>query len=254
MNYIIEIIKLIIDNSDQNAPNRVIGAITSISKEIESGSFVHIHYKFDFSNLDNGINSFADLNNLTKDIVLGWINSTELQSQLADAYIVVENAIKEMQVMNTIASIDPPWGSTNINQSGSISYPEEIHVNPLTIEQAIANKLQEIAAWRYNKETSGLFYANNIFDTSRESRSQLIIMRDEMINGNISSANWKTKDGYWVSMNLEMVTGLISAIAAFVQQCFDQEKMYYDMVYSIANSNGSIEDIMSIIPETVYQL
>jgi hypothetical protein len=117
-----------------------------------------------------------------------------------------------------------------------------------TLESTKADKLAEIAAWRYNQEVKGLFLHEAIIQTDRESRDRQHELLASFKDGFITSANWKAADGTFVSLSIEKITEIVREISVFVQECFARERMLVDQV----SNAQTIAEVQSIDPKAIF--
>lgn len=129
--------------------------------------------------------------------------------------------------------------------SGSVIPPE---AEPMTLAKARSNKLAEIAAWRYVRETSGITVGGMRINTDRESQATISGTYASMKDGLISNVDWKTADGTFVTLTLPQIAVIAQAVATHVQQSFTLEKQYAEQVQAAE----TIEAVMAIVPETVF--
>ena len=95
----------------------------------------------------------------------------------------------------------------------------EAHLNPkIPFATAKENKYAEIAAARYNEETSGL----NEIATDRDSQALITGAALAAIQDSTYSVNWKTTAGF-VTLSAEEILTTAQAVRAHVQSCFDHE-------------------------------
>ena len=114
-----------------------------------------------------------------------------------------------------------------------------------TLQSVKDFKQQEIALWRYEQETKGIVVNNKFFSTTRESQAALTAAFTSLKEGFISSVNWKTLNGTFVSLNLSEITTIAQAVVNHVQLCFDKEAEYLNLVKNAT----TIEEVESIILE-----
>lgn len=133
-----------------------------------------------------------------------------------------------------------------VGYKGSWSQAIEAHVQDeatQTIEGARANKLREIAAWRYAREIGGITFSGVTIATDRESQQKIIGALAGLKDGFAASLDWKAADGQWISLSAEMVTAMSKAVFEHVQSCYQMEKLYSGMV----SSASSIEEVANIV-------
>jgi hypothetical protein len=113
---------------------------------------------------------------------------------------------------------------------------------PETLASAKAKRLAEIAAWRYQKEVSGITYNNAQINTDRESQAQITSAYTGLKNGLLTSVNWKAANGQWVEMTLTAIEPIAGAVANHVQSCFNAEKALAQQV----NAAETIEAVNAV--------
>lgn len=108
----------------------------------------------------------------------------------------------------------------------------------LTLRQpadVLADKLAQLAAYRYEKETAGITVNGTQIKTDRESQgaiaSSYLSLKDGILNG----VRWKGKNG-WVSLTLPQARGIAQAVAEHVQACFQRESELTDALLAIVDN------------------
>ncbi len=133
-----------------------------------------------------------------------------------------------------------PVANVATGTTGSYSIPEE------TLESVRRDKLLEVAAWRYAKETEGVYINGNLISATRDSQASLTATFTSMKEGFINTVNWKMADGTFVTLSLSDITAIAQAVVSHVQSCFDREAYYITMV----NNASTIEEVKNIVPGT----
>jgi hypothetical protein len=113
---------------------------------------------------------------------------------------------------------------------GSVYIDSIITAADITLEDYKKLKLEEIAAKRYEFETSGLTLNGTVIDTSRESQSILTSAYISLKNNLITSVDWKDSTGVFVTLGLAEIEALSAAVSAHVQSAFTKEKMLTEQV------------------------
>jgi len=127
-----------------------------------------------------------------------------------------------------------------VGKTGDVTPPD---VEPTTLGTAKQAKAAAIAAWRYALEISGVVVGGSVVLTDRESQAQLTGAYQTLKDGLVSSIDWKTGDGSFVTITLAEVTALAQAVAQHVQASFTQEK---NLLAQVAAAQ-SIEEVNSIV-------
>lgn len=127
---------------------------------------------------------------------------------------------------HTLARVEPVL-------SGAMAIPYT-----LTLRQpsdVFADKLAQLAAYRYQKETAGITVNGTQIKTDRESQgaiaSSYLSLKDGILNG----ISWKGKNG-WVSLTLPQARGIAQAVAIHVQGCFQRERELTDALQAIVDN------------------
>lgn len=95
---------------------------------------------------------------------------------------------------------------------------------PVTLESSKAQKLAEIANWRYIRECAGV-YANGVsFATDRTSRLQMVSTYIAMSDTAGEVVEWKAAAGNWVTLTKAGLLETIKAVEGHVQQAFNDEQ------------------------------
>jgi hypothetical protein len=97
------------------------------------------------------------------------------------------------------------------------------NVTAIPLAEMQTQRLAELAALRYTKETAGIILNGATIETNRESQS--------LINGAWSYSqlnpsvliDWKAESG-WIQIDAATIAGIAGAVAAHVQACFSNER------------------------------
>lgn len=96
------------------------------------------------------------------------------------------------------------------------------HVDPPPSVPTAEDHLSEIAARRYEAETSGTTVEGIPVNTERDSQALLTgAALQAMLDPNYT-VRWKTEGGF-VDLDSQQIIGLATAVRAHVQACFDRE-------------------------------
>ena len=112
-----------------------------------------------------------------------------------------------------------------------------------TLESAKANKLAQIAQWRYEREVAGVVLDGALISTDRESQAKLSAAYSSLKDGLLSSINWKTQSGSFVVLDAQSIGAVAGAVAQHVQSCFDAEMALVAQV----NTAASIEAVNAVV-------
>lgn len=127
-----------------------------------------------------------------------------------------------------------------VNTGTSGSYTATVNIE--TLDSVKNDKKLQLSSWRYSRENSFILFLNKKISTSRESRVAINETLVNMQNNVITEINWKTFDGEFVTYNSTEFSNLSVAVFNHVQQCFNQEKYYLDII----NGATSIEEVKAI--------
>lgn len=85
---------------------------------------------------------------------------------------------------------------------------------------------------RMRKENNGVKVGDYVYDTSRESQTKYIAVALDILRANSPSwsIDWKLPDGTFVTLNALQMNEVIDAVKNHVQNCFQKEKYYFDLI------------------------
>lgn len=112
-----------------------------------------------------------------------------------------------------------------------------------TLESAKADKLSQIAQWRYEREVSGVAVDGATIATDRDSQAKLSSAYASLKDGILSSVNWKAQDGSFVVMTAQSIATVAGAVAQHVQSCFNAEMALIQQV----NAAQTIEAVNAVV-------
>lgn len=150
---------------------------------------------------------------------------------LASMYAPIANWL-ERDVVRVVV----PVGTT-----GSFTPPEP---EPVTLDTTKRDKLAEIAAWRYAQETGGIIVGGSRIRTDRESQATIVSAFTSLKEGLITTVDWKTATGAFITLGPAEISGVAQAVAMHVQACFSAEAL---LVGEVKNAQ-TIEAVQAIQP------
>lgn len=134
------------------------------------------------------------------------------------------------------------WEAVN---TYALAHPDEVIIEtpppPPTLEELKTRKKNEIAAARYEAETSGVTVEGAVIDTDRESQALITGAAMAATLDESYSLNWKTADGF-ISLTAPQIIAVAQAVRAHVQSCFDREAALNEQI-DAANSKEELEAI-----------
>lgn len=114
-----------------------------------------------------------------------------------------------------------------------LSMPEPPEPVVLTPEEEAAalkvQRLEAIAARRYEEETKGITVNGIRIDTGRDSQALITGAALAAMLDSAYTCRWKTASGF-IELNAQQLLAIATAIRAHVQACFDQEAELTDAV------------------------
>lgn len=158
---------------------------------------------------------------------------TPREGQTLDAVAALYAPIAEWQDMER-PRIVPQVGATG----GYTPPPDE----PMTLERAKAEKLDELAAARYIREVGGITIGGARIKTDRESQATITGAFISLSQGLTQTIDWKAEGGQWVTLTLADITPIAQAVVAHVQACFTTESQLAAQV----NAATTIEAVQAI--------
>ena len=121
-------------------------------------------------------------------------------------------------------------GKFNASAVAGLQGYDSVYVDSVTPMESISLddykklKLEELAAARYEFETSGLDVAGTLVNTSRTSQAILTSAYISLKNNLISSVDWKDNAGNFITLGLPEIEALSAAVSNHVQAAFTKEK------------------------------
>jgi hypothetical protein len=124
-------------------------------------------------------------------------------------------------------SLNARFAPVAVGLKGEHRPPE---AEPMTLERAKAEKMTEIAAWRYRREVNGIEVNGVQVRTDRESQALINTAYANLKGGMVASVNWKSGSGNFVAFDLTAMEQIARAVAQHVQACFDAESVLAQQV------------------------
>jgi hypothetical protein len=103
---------------------------------------------------------------------------------------------------------------------------------PATFAEAQAKKIQDLADYRFQKETAGVTVNGCVIKTDEVSQAKLTgTWAKSQIHPNIE-INWKGANG-WVKINKADIEAIAAIVSDHVEACYDNEKVHYDAIMKL---------------------
>ena len=100
---------------------------------------------------------------------------------------------------------------------------------------AWTQKLSEIAAYRYQKETAGIVINGMTIKTDVDSQAKLTgAWSFSQLNPAIL-IDWKAESG-WIQIDAATIAAIAGAVAAHVQSCFSTERIHAEAIAALVTS------------------
>lgn len=95
------------------------------------------------------------------------------------------------------------------------------------LRATIPNKLAELAAYRYQKETAGILVNGEVIRTDRESQSMITnTLRGFDLKPEGTTTDWETDGGEWVQINKTTLEAIGILVWDHVEACFQNKKRH----------------------------
>lgn len=114
----------------------------------------------------------------------------------------------------------------------------EIQFDPLTVE---ANKKYELSELRYEKESAGVSIWGKQIDTDKVSQAMLVTTLFNLEHNFVSIAEWKTREGKWITCTLQELTQIADLVAKHVQSCFVKEQQLLAKFTALATTRERVK-------------
>lgn len=107
----------------------------------------------------------------------------------------------------------------------------------LTIEEIKINKLEQLAAYRYARETAGITVNGEVIRTDRESQSMITnTLRGFDLKPEGTATDWETADGEWVQINKATLEAIGILVWDHVEACFQNKKRHSIAIRALTTS------------------
>ncbi len=104
-----------------------------------------------------------------------------------------------------------------------------------TLEETKANKIQTLAAYRYEKETSGITVNGVTISTDRTSQSMLNGAQTYFTMFPSATIDWKGESG-WTQVDQATALAIAQAVGSHVQACFTNERSHAEAITALTSS------------------
>lgn len=101
-------------------------------------------------------------------------------------------------------------------------------------------KLTDLAAYRYEKETAGIILNGSTIKTDLESQAKINGALSLVTLNTSTIINWKSANG-WIQLDAVTVTAIAFSVGTYVQSCFTAERLHSEAI----NNLTSVEEIVS---------
>lgn len=183
--------------------------------------------------------SAADYPTITKEVRLPW--------EKEDLDIVVrDNAPTGVWWTHNLPVQDVVVGTTNVLNSQY--QPVMAELADTDVQVVKTKQIAAIAQSRYLYEVSGVSVNGTFFKTDRESQASITSAFISLSQGLLTTIDWKTVNGVWVSLGLQQVTDIYNAVVTKVQLGFTTEKRLVEAINEVdAAQDNAIALIESIV-------
>ena len=142
--------------------------------------------------------------------------------------------IKDGVVVNVIEGEVPGSVRSDTANIGDL-WDGESFSEPI-ISATIDERLIELAALRYTKETSGITVNGTEILTDRESQAMISGAYCACLIDPARIINFKGANG-WIQLSASEITAIASAVADHVQACFTREKELAELLHADINTD-----------------
>ena len=105
----------------------------------------------------------------------------------------------------------------------------------VSIDELKSQRLSELAALRYEKETAGITLSGMAIETNRESQALITgAWSFSQLNPAVL-IDWKGTNG-WVQIDAATISAIAGAVAAHVQSCFSTERVHAEAISALETS------------------
>ena len=127
----------------------------------------------------------------------------------------------------------------DVSQMADYSFEGGVLIPPVVPDPKTV-KIAELAALRYQHETSGITLNGMTIETDRQSQAWITgALSFTQLNSSVI-INWKTSLG-WVELDATQIQAIAMAVAQHIQKCFNVEMLHSVAIKELINT----EDILS---------
>ena len=107
----------------------------------------------------------------------------------------------------------------------------------LVLARNKAQRLSELEAYRYQKETAGITLSGMTIETDRQSQALITgAWSFSQLNPAVL-VDWKAESG-WIQIDAATIAGIAGAVAAHVQACFSAERIHAEAILALETSEA----------------
>lgn len=104
-------------------------------------------------------------------------------------------------------------------------------VTAIPLSEVQAQRLNELAALRYQHETAGITLNGTVIETDRESQALITGAYSYSLLNPSVLIDWKAESG-WIQIDAATIAGIAGAVASHVQACFSNERTLSEAIMS----------------------
>ena len=106
-----------------------------------------------------------------------------------------------------------------------------------TLEETKTNKLADLAAYRFQKETAGITLNGITIRTDRESQAMISGAKSYLDANPESVIDWKGANG-WAQIDRATLLTIGQGVGAYVQACFSREQAHSAAIEALTTAEG----------------
>lgn len=187
--------------------------------------------------MENGLKYIAYTNNIEEYIS---IIKNNIHIKLIDANIITPNKsqVERLDILNKTVNIsDSAYWISEINQFVEHGF---IHPNTMSIlssmmneytdssrEYIISQKIDELSAYRYKKETSGVVFMDDEISTERDHITNMHNLLRNLELEFLNTLCFKTKTK-WVNYSIDEFKELMKVASIHIENCFLSERIVFE--------------------------
>jgi len=99
-----------------------------------------------------------------------------------------------------------------------------------------ADKIADLAAYRYDRETAGIIVNGARIKTDRESQAMINGAKAYSDLNEAITIDWKSENG-WVTIDRTTILIIAQAVAAHVQACFNRERVHAEAINALTTAS-----------------